>query len=155
MPEKLVSRATVPPRAVRVSRTVSAARGSWRREESARSAPRRARAWLRTESRRLSVKLPMATSAATPIAIDAVSRRSRRGAARISRAAMRSTKRTAVRRPSRRAVGDDGAVGQADRAPGAGGEIEIVRHQDQRRAQVPVELGHEVDDRGAGAGVEV
>src|SRR3989442_944373 len=156
MPEKLVRRATRPPRAASVSSTDSAALGRGRRLESARSAPSSARAWPCTESRRLSVKESIATSAATPTAIEPVSRSSRRGAARISRAAMCSTKPSPLMRErSRGGIGDDLAVGQADGAPGAGGEIEVVGHQDQGRAKIPVELRHEVDDGAAGAGVEV
>src|SRR5215207_3010810 len=153
MPEKLVSRAIRPPRAASVSMIRSAGAGSGRRAESARSAPSNARAWPRTESRRLSVNEPMATSAATPTATDAVRSSRRRGAARISRAAMRSTNVGPIALCGR--VGDDLAVGQANRTPGPGGELEIVGDEDQRRAEVPVELRHEVDDRGAGACVEI
>ena len=47
------------------------------------------------------------------------------------------------------------AVGQADGAPGAGGEVEVVGHQHERRAELAVQLHHEIDDPGAGAGVEI
>ena len=56
---------------------------------------------------------------------------------------------------SRRAVRDDGAVGEPDRPPRTGGEIEIVRHEDEGGAELAIELRHEVDHAGAGAHVQV
>src|SRR5690606_20675590 len=52
-------------------------------------------------------------------------------------------------------VAHDGSVGQADGPAGAGGEIGIMRDQDERGADAPVELAHELHDHVPGAGIEV
>src|SRR4051812_36507956 len=56
---------------------------------------------------------------------------------------------------SRRGVGYDFPVSQPDGAVSPGCEIEIVGNQDEGGAEILVQLHHEIDDRGAGAGVQV
>src|SRR6187399_1681651 len=117
----------------------------------ARSAPSSARAWSRTDACRLRVKDPMATRAATPAVTDAISNIRRRGD-RLSRQARSRGKRI---RSGGGGVREEGAVVQAHDASGAGGQALVVGHEDQRGADLAVELGHQLDDARPGGGVEV
>src|SRR6187455_2098961 len=129
MPAKFTVRATRPPWAS-VSSTAAACASNGRRLDSDRSAPSSARAWSRTESRRLSLKELIATSAPAP--------------------------RAAARSPaSRGGVAHDAAVGEADGPPCACGERKVVRHQHDGGAEVPVELEHQLHDGLARGAVEV
>ena len=126
---KLTTRATSrgrrlrrPPRPPRRSASARSDEGPGCAER-ARSAPRRARASRRTDSRRLSVNELMATRAATPIATAATSSSPRRREARLSRQARARTKRRPGPPDASRGVAggrrvlDDGPVAQADDAP--------------------------------------
>ena len=55
----------------------------------------------------------------------------------------------------RQAVVHHRAVAQTDRARGAGGEFDVVRDHDQRRACLGIEVEDEFDDALARLGVEV
>src|SRR6185312_10092904 len=56
---------------------------------------------------------------------------------------------------SRRSVSAEPAIRQPNGPASPGSELEIVSDQDQRRSLILVQLGHELDDGGAGTGVQV
>src|SRR5690606_20219883 len=55
----------------------------------------------------------------------------------------------------RQRVGDDRAVREANRAPRTAGEVRVVGHEHERRAALAIQLLEQLDDRVAGAGVQV
>src|SRR6185503_12305223 len=60
-----------------------------------------------------------------------------------------------TRAQSRRGVSAEAAIRQPNGPASPGSELEIVSDQDQRRSLILVQLSHELDDGGAGAGVQV
>ena len=155
MAEKLIVRARCVPGpacAAMASSVASAAGEKALALPMARSAPSRACDCSRTDACRFAVKLSMATRAATPALTAATSSAMRRGD-RLSRQARRAAngralmRRRCPRRPCRRS--------RRRMRPRARGQGLVVGDEDEGGARLAVELGHELDDAGAGGAVEV
>src|SRR4029079_6907048 len=91
--------------------------------------------------------------APTPIATQTKKNSSRRHDARTSRSAIRITK--CMISPCSLASSYDVAVAQRDGDVGAGGQLGIVRHQDDGGLAVAVDVDQQVDDVMAGPAIQV
>src|SRR6266567_2845580 len=174
MDVQLISRDCSPPSAAR-SASVSGAKGC--RLLRTRSAPNKALAWVYTASRTLASKAVMAMKAAMPTLMAAMASSNRLRPPRLSRQAIfhshntcRTRQVSTARWPLSQAlmslfsraaqwrwpaIVNDHATLETNNALGLLGDVEIVRHQHQGRPSFPMQSKEEINDHGAGLGIEI
>src|SRR5712692_8358399 len=143
-----------PPRAISATTACPAAESGWVLRIST-SPPMSARAERPTVRSRLEAKLPTATRAPTPRAMQAMRKAKCRPAPRVSRHASVKTKSRLGRAAIARLVAHDAPVAERDHAVGERGQRRIVGHQHQRTAEVAVQRDQEIDDLLARGRIEI